>query len=387
MLPTAGGGGLEGNPARFSPSVSAIGAEATPPSVWRSARFTDSNIVQAMLLHELEDMQEDCSEEVEEEREQDSFNQSCRQDLEEEPVAASASSRLRLPDSSGWHTSLRSTLRSTLGRDTRATLQDMRRIGPLRGLSTEGYATFMGSTLFEYGRSGEAPSFSSETVRPLEGFQDMAETLRQLRAAVLGLSAEDDTSSASRSPFNSSSRRPLTLSPARSRPLRVSPGASPPGASQTGGSESFWQSGDTAFGGTVMSTTSSFDASIGSMGGDGQETFEMHAVLRRMYQDGDTVAESLAEQAVQRMVQLGSVAEGRRLSEEEIEALPKITFDDEEQQICAICLEAYQPGVLLTALSCQHFFHVACLARWFQRSTQCPLCRSSQCAEEGESGD
>jgi len=80
--------------------------------------------------------------------------------------------------------------------------------------------------------------------------------------------------------------------------------------------------------------------------------------------------------SVRRVLQLGTVLTGQRLSEEEIYALPQVRFDDAEQQNCSICLEAYRRGEFLTSLRCGHFFHVDCLARWFQRSTQCPLCRS-----------
>lgn len=80
--------------------------------------------------------------------------------------------------------------------------------------------------------------------------------------------------------------------------------------------------------------------------------------------------------SVRRVLQLGTVLTGQHLSEDEIRALPQVRFDEAEQQNCAICLEAYRRGEFLTSLRCGHFFHVDCLARWFQRSTQCPLCRS-----------
>lgn len=47
-----------------------------------------------------------------------------------------------------------------------------------------------------------------------------------------------------------------------------------------------------------------------------------------------------------------------------------------EEQTCSICLESFKSGELLTELPCRHFFHVDCVALWFQRSTRCPLCRS-----------
>merc|ERR1712187_158792 len=79
--------------------------------------------------------------------------------------------------------------------------------------------------------------------------------------------------------------------------------------------------------------------------------------------------------------QLGHVLQGTRLSDDEIEALPKVHFERAEEQSCAICLEAYEPGMLLTRLSCNHFFHPVCLAKWMRRATRCPLCRANYAGE------
>jgi len=105
---------------------------------------------------------------------------------------------------------------------------------------------------------------------------------------------------------------------------------------------------------------------------------ELTDMLHRLALENVPVEESIIR-SVRRVLQLGSVLSGGRLSDEEIHALPKIVFNESEQQNCTICLEAYQKGVLLTPLNCGHFFHVDCLAHWFQRSTQCPLCRSTCC--------
>jgi len=96
------------------------------------------------------------------------------------------------------------------------------------------------------------------------------------------------------------------------------------------------------------------------------------AMLRRL--TTDSIEES-ATASVRRVLQLGAVMTGHRLSDEEIRALPKVRFEAKEQQHCSICLEAYKQGQLLTATRCNHFFHVECLAGWMQRATQCPLCR------------
>lgn len=96
-------------------------------------------------------------------------------------------------------------------------------------------------------------------------------------------------------------------------------------------------------------------------------------VLRRLAFGGSL--DDVLARTVHRALQMGTVASGQRLSDTEIQGLPKVRFEAKEEQSCAICLEAYQVGELLTSLPCSHFFHVDCLARWLRRSQQCPLCR------------
>lgn len=102
-------------------------------------------------------------------------------------------------------------------------------------------------------------------------------------------------------------------------------------------------------------------------------------VLNRLALENLALDETLTR-SVQRVLQFETVLTGQRLADDEIQALPKVRYDKLEQHHCSICLEAYQQGTLLTALRCNHFFHVDCLARWFQCSIQCPLCRS-QCVD------
>jgi hypothetical protein len=68
---------------------------------------------------------------------------------------------------------------------------------------------------------------------------------------------------------------------------------------------------------------------------------------------------------------------GHRPSDIEVGKLSKVRFEDPEMQSCSICLEAFQQGILLTKLQCNHVFHVSCLTEWIQRSTQCPNCRAA----------
>jgi len=105
------------------------------------------------------------------------------------------------------------------------------------------------------------------------------------------------------------------------------------------------------------------------------------ALLRRLALGGSYEASELSDsfgRSINRLLQLGTCLSGKRLSEEQIRALPKVRFEQKEEQSCAICLEAYQTGDLLTALPCAHFFHVDCVTRWLSQS---PLCRA-QCVEE-----
>ncbi len=44
---------------------------------------------------------------------------------------------------------------------------------------------------------------------------------------------------------------------------------------------------------------------------------------------------------------------------------------------CCVCLNGFEADEEVSALSCKHFFHKGCLAKWFDNNhTTCPLCRS-----------
>jgi len=134
-------------------------------------------------------------------------------------------------------------------------------------------------------------------------------------------------------------------------------------------------------GGRRLRATDLFDDDMNPEGGlDGG----LISLLRRLAVESAeslSIDEGLARTA-RRVFQLGAVLAGQRLSDEEIQSLPKVRFEQKEEQSCSICLEPYKSGELLTSLPCTHFFHVDCLARWFQRSTQCPLCRSHVTGQE-----
>lgn len=51
-------------------------------------------------------------------------------------------------------------------------------------------------------------------------------------------------------------------------------------------------------------------------------------------------------------------------------ALAAGTFDS---AICSICLSEFQPEELVRTLPCSHFFHSACIEKWFRSHASCPL--------------
>ncbi|XP_022151826.1 probable E3 ubiquitin-protein ligase XERICO [Momordica charantia] len=46
---------------------------------------------------------------------------------------------------------------------------------------------------------------------------------------------------------------------------------------------------------------------------------------------------------------------------------------------CCVCLCGFEADEEVSELSCKHFFHKACLSKWFDnKHITCPLCRSIQ---------
>merc|ERR1711974_457219 len=126
-----------------------------------------------------------------------------------------------------------------------------------------------------------------------------------------------------------------------------------------------------SFGHRTLSSTVNSEASVVSLRA-GSMTLHARTMLRRLAAIDETEVEDSLARSVRRVVEMGMALAGGRLSDDEIAALPKVNVEEEEQQ-CSVCLETYKPGELLTELPCGHFFHVDCIAGWFQRSSQCPL--------------
>lgn len=54
--------------------------------------------------------------------------------------------------------------------------------------------------------------------------------------------------------------------------------------------------------------------------------------------------------------------------------------DDEETasdvHMCAVCIESYKAGEVVTVLTCDHIFHKACIEPWLLERRTCPMCKS-----------
>ncbi|XP_062327544.1 E3 ubiquitin-protein ligase RNF128-like [Osmerus eperlanus] len=53
--------------------------------------------------------------------------------------------------------------------------------------------------------------------------------------------------------------------------------------------------------------------------------------------------------------------------------------DDEEigsdSHTCAVCIDSYKPGEVVTVLTCGHFYHKACIEPWLLEKRTCPMCK------------
>ncbi|KAM6980582.1 E3 ubiquitin-protein ligase RNF128a [Aplochiton taeniatus] len=46
-----------------------------------------------------------------------------------------------------------------------------------------------------------------------------------------------------------------------------------------------------------------------------------------------------------------------------------------ESHTCAICIDSYRAGDVVTVLTCDHFFHKACIEPWLLEKRTCPMCK------------
>lgn len=67
------------------------------------------------------------------------------------------------------------------------------------------------------------------------------------------------------------------------------------------------------------------------------------------------------------------VSTGENATKEEKELLAP--DENEEEQSCPICMEAFGPEKEVRLTPCKHLFHGPCLSGWLQVSRCCPMCR------------
>ncbi|XP_067105164.1 E3 ubiquitin-protein ligase RNF128-like [Osmerus mordax] len=57
----------------------------------------------------------------------------------------------------------------------------------------------------------------------------------------------------------------------------------------------------------------------------------------------------------------------------------RLKRDDEEigsdSHTCAVCIDSYKPGEVVTVLTCGHFYHKACIEPWLLEKRTCPMCK------------
>ncbi|KAM9765083.1 E3 ubiquitin-protein ligase RNF128a [Menidia menidia] len=46
-----------------------------------------------------------------------------------------------------------------------------------------------------------------------------------------------------------------------------------------------------------------------------------------------------------------------------------------DSQLCAVCIESYKAGDVVTVLTCEHIFHKACIEPWLLDRRTCPMCK------------
>ncbi|KAK1256789.1 hypothetical protein QJS04_geneDACA020120 [Acorus gramineus] len=82
-------------------------------------------------------------------------------------------------------------------------------------------------------------------------------------------------------------------------------------------------------------------------------------------------------------VELDKVIVHSRDHERTGEELETVRYDrsgadeEEEEEVCPVCLKCLVVGEELRRTRCGHWFHGECIFRWMGRSRTCPMCRSS----------
>ncbi|MED6170900.1 hypothetical protein PIB30_035581 [Stylosanthes scabra] len=66
------------------------------------------------------------------------------------------------------------------------------------------------------------------------------------------------------------------------------------------------------------------------------------------------------------------------LKESGLKLLEPIILHQEDEDACPICLEEYDAENPKLTTKCHHYFHLACILEWMERSETCPVCDQPQ---------
>ncbi|KAA8495598.1 E3 ubiquitin-protein ligase [Porphyridium purpureum] len=55
--------------------------------------------------------------------------------------------------------------------------------------------------------------------------------------------------------------------------------------------------------------------------------------------------------------------------------LPQTSDEDEDEPMCAICIDNFEEGDQVRELECSHIYHKACIDPWLYQSSTCPVCK------------
>ncbi|XP_069029595.1 E3 ubiquitin-protein ligase RNF128a [Embiotoca jacksoni] len=58
-----------------------------------------------------------------------------------------------------------------------------------------------------------------------------------------------------------------------------------------------------------------------------------------------------------------------------------------DSHMCAVCIESYKAGDVVTVLTCDHIFHKACIEPWLLERRTCPMCKCDILKALGVEGD
>lgn len=51
-------------------------------------------------------------------------------------------------------------------------------------------------------------------------------------------------------------------------------------------------------------------------------------------------------------------------------------IEENNTEVCSICIEPFAPRQMSLTLSCYHKFHTSCILTWLKTDLSCPMCRS-----------